>query len=301
MWRLTRPAAAVVVAVSGLWILVCPATLAPTDDGMLRLTVLDVGQGDSVVVRFPGGRSLLVDTGGFRGTSSFDIGGRVVSPALWALGVRRLDVLTITHGDPDHIGGAASVFRDLSPREIWEGVPVPPNKDLRALRREADSHAAFWRTLHAGDTFSFGGTTLRVWHPPVPDWERQRVRNDDSLVLELRLGEVSILLPGDVGAGVERSLAARLQPAGLRVLKVPHHGSATSSSPALLAATRPAVAILSAGRGGWLGRDVLDRYRAAGATMFRTDQDGAVTVETDGTRVEVTTHGGRHRTFHATR
>jgi len=136
-----------------------------------------------------------------------------------------------------------------------------------------------------------------VLHPPAPDWERQRVRNDDSLVLELRFGRVSILLPGDVGAEVERGLALRLQPSGLSVLKVPHHGSATSSSAALLAAVRPAVAILSAGRGGWLGGGVLERYRAAGAAMFRTDQDGAVTVETDGNRVEVSTFSGRHGTF----
>jgi competence protein ComEC len=297
--RLAHPAATLVVIGSGLWILMDPATLARPRDGVLRLTCLDVGQGDSAVVRFPDGRTLLVDTGGLRGTSSFDIGGRVVSPALWALGVRRLDILAITHADPDHAGGAASVFRDFSPREIWEGIPVPANEDLQVLRRAAVAHAVAWRTLHAGDSATFGGTALRVLHPPVSDWERQRVRNDDSLVIELRLGRVSILLPGDVGAEVERSLTGGLQPSGLCVLKVPHHGSATSSSPALLVAARPTVAILSAGRGGWLGRGVLERYHAAGATMFRTDQDGAVTVETDGNRVEVTTHGGRHRIFNA--
>jgi len=295
--RLAHPVATLVVIGSGLWILVHPATLVHSRDGMLRLTCLDVGQGDSLVVRFPDGRALLVDAGGLRGTSSFDIGGRVVSPALWALGVRRLDVLAVTHADPDHAGGMAAVFRDFSPRQIWEGIPVPANEDLQALRRDAGSHAVPWRTLHAGDSFAFGETALRVLHPPVSDWERQRVRNDDSLVLELRLGRVSILLPGDVGAEVERGLAARLRPSGLSVLKVPHHGSATSSSPALLAAVRPTVAILSAGRGGWLGRGVLERYRAAGATMFRTDQDGAVTVETDGSRIEVTTRSGRHLTF----
>jgi len=292
-----RFAATFVVIGSGLWILVRPATLARPRDGMLQVTCLDVGQGDSAVVRFPDGRTLLVDAGGLRGTSSFDIGGRVVSPALWALKVRRLDVLAITHPDPDHAGGSASVFRDFSPREVWEGIPVGANEHLQILRREATAHAVPWRSLHAGDSFSFGAAALRVLHPPAPDWERQRVRNDDSLVLELRLGRVSILLPGDVGAEVERGLALRLQPSGLSVLKVPHHGSATSSSAALLAAVRPAVAILSAGRGGWLGGGVLERYRAAGAEMFRTDQDGAVTVETDGNRVEVTTFSGRHGTF----
>jgi competence protein ComEC len=295
--RLAQCAATLLMVSSGVWILVYPATLARPRDGLLRLTCLDVGQGDSALVRFPDGRTLLVDTGGLRGTSSFDIGGRVVSPALWALGVRRLDVLAITHADPDHSGGAASVFRDFAPREVWEGIPVPANEDLQVLRREASRHAVRWRTLHAGDSFSFGGTALRVLHPPVSDWERQKVRNDDSLVLELRFGQVSILLPGDVGTEVERSLAGRFQPSGASVLKVPHHGSATSSSQALLAAARPTVAILSAGRGGWLGRGVLQRYHALGATLFRTDRDGAITVETDGKAIRVTTQSGKHRIF----
>ena len=96
----------------------------------LRLTMVDVGQGDAILVQTPDGHALLVDAGGTPGP--FDIGGRVVTPALWALGVRRLDWLAMSHGDRDHVGGAPSVLRDLAPAEIWEGVPVPPDPDRAA-------------------------------------------------------------------------------------------------------------------------------------------------------------------------
>ena len=113
-------------AACGAWILVEPVTLlAPGVRGRLRVTVLDVGHGDAVLVQLPDRRSLLVDAGGSMSGSTFDIGGRVVAPALWALGTRRLDALVLSHADPDHAGGAAAVLRDFRPREIWEGMPVP--------------------------------------------------------------------------------------------------------------------------------------------------------------------------------
>jgi competence protein ComEC len=130
-----RRAAAILVAACGLWILVEPVTLvAPGVSGRLRLVVLDVGHGDSILLQLPDRRSVLVDTGGSLGGSSFDIGGLVVAPALWALGTRRLDVLVVTHGDPDHAGGAAALVRDFRPREIWEGIPVPNLPAMQALR-----------------------------------------------------------------------------------------------------------------------------------------------------------------------
>ncbi len=114
----------------------------------LRVTVVDVGQGEAIAVQFPGGRSLLVDTGGTPGP--FDIGGRVVTPSLWALGIRRLDWLAITHADLDHIGGARSVLSDLAPREVWEGIPVPRSPDLQRLRADARALGVNWRTVRRG-------------------------------------------------------------------------------------------------------------------------------------------------------
>src|SRR4029077_15813892 len=97
------------------------------------------GQGDSVIVRFPLGRTLIVDTGGTTGASSFDIGARVVAPVLRDAGVWRLDFMSLTHGDPDHIGGAAAIIREFRPRQVWEGIVVPSFAPLRALRTEAQA------------------------------------------------------------------------------------------------------------------------------------------------------------------
>jgi competence protein ComEC len=286
------------VAFSGLWILASPARLdRPADRGCLVVTILDVGQADAILVRFPNGRSLLIDAGGQRGASTFDVGSRVVAPALWAIGVRRLDFLAITHGDPDHIGGAPAVLRDFRPREIWEGVPVPPDALLNALRASANRVGASWRTLQGGQTIEFERVALSVWHPPPPDWERQKVRNDDSLVLELRMGGVSVLLPGDISGEIEQVVGPRLAPAAFRLLKVPHHGSASSSTRGFLSAARPDVAVLTIGRGTTIARDVIARYRDAGVTLLRTDSDGAVTMTTDGSSVEIRTFAGARWTL----
>ena len=121
------------------------------------------------------------------------------------------------------------------------------------------------------------------------------MRNDDSLVLELRLGEVSLLLTGDIGREVEPQIGSRLAPVRLRVVKVPHHGSRNSSSTEFVDATRPSVAVVSAGRANRFGHpapSVVQRYREAGASLFRTDQHGAITVETDGHQIRVRTMTG---------
>lgn len=261
----------------------------------LRVHFLDVDQGDATLVRFPDGRSLLVDAAGqVRGGA--DVGGRVVVPAVWALGVRRLDHLAITHGHPDHVGGAGAVLRDLRPREVWEGVPVPASGPLAELRAAARAAGAAWRTLGAGDVQVIGTVRMSVLHPPRPDWERPRVRNDDSLVLELRYGGVSIVLPGDVGAGVEGSIAAALEPSVLRVVKAPHHGSRTSSSAPFVEASRPVLAVMSAGRDHAFGHphpEVVARYEAAGAVVLATGDEGGIAICTDGRRLAAATRDGR--------
>ena len=294
-----RRAGAFTAAACGLWIVVAPASVGSSGPELLRVTFLDVGQGDSAIVQFPDGRTLSIDAGGTASTA-FDIAERVIAPAFWALGVRRLDYMSITHGDVDHIGGAPSLFRDFIPFEVWEGVPVPPHAPTRALRALADAHASVWRTLQPGDRMSFGKVNLIVHHPPHPDWERQRVRNDDSEVIELRHGGVSLVFTGDISREIERVISPAFTPAAIRILKVPHHGSATSSSQSFLDALRPDIAVFSAGRGNPFGHPVpmvLARYRDAGAAIYRTDHDGAVTVETDGTTVRVSTFTGRKLTL----
>ena len=200
---------------AGAGTMTCGGRRAP-----LRVLFLDVDQADATLVQLPDGHALLVDAGGtVRGR--FAVGERVVSPTLWNAGVRRLDYLALTHGDPDHIGGAMAVLEDFRPREIWEGVPVPSSVPLRQLRMAASRNRSGWRALQTGDTLRVGEVHVRIWHPRPPDWERQAVRNDDSLVLELRYKDVSIVLPGDIGAAVESTLAETIPPAPVRVVKVP--------------------------------------------------------------------------------
>jgi competence protein ComEC len=318
-WRVPPPAAFVVVAfyVSGLtWVAAShrtyrrscgvafgaliivvaiePATaLNQPRQGWLRLTMVDVGQGDALLVQFPSGESLLVDAGGGGGPSArFDVGDRIVTPALWASGVRRLNWLAITHADLDHIGGAVAVTSTFTPRETWEGVPVPRESE----RSRLVAVSTVWRQLQRHDRLRIGGATLEVLHPPLADWERQRVRNEDSLVLRLRYGDAEILLTGDVGAETERALAVEDDRAPLRILKVAHHGSRTSSAKEFIDRYAPQVALVSAGRGntfGHPGPDVLERLRAVGANVFRTDRDGAVIIETDGRALTVRSMRGR--------
>jgi competence protein ComEC len=204
--------------------------------------------------------------------------------------------LALTHGDRDHVGGALGVTEDLQPREIWEGIPVPRNVDLARLKRLAADRGIVWRTVRAGARIAIGSLALDTVHPPDPDWERQKVRNDDSLVLRIQYGRVEVLLTGDAGAEFEQRLPDDLSAAPIRILKAGHHGSRTSTSDRLVAAMRPQVALISVGRGNLFGHpapDVLARLSAAGAQIFRTDRDGAISVETDGVTVRILTALGR--------
>jgi competence protein ComEC len=262
---------------------------APPAPGILRVVVLDVGQGDATAVMFPDGTALLIDAGGLAGTT-FDIAGRVVVPALHVLHVARLHALVLTHGDPDHVGGAEGVLRVFAPAAVWEGVPVPPHPALRAIAARAASQRLLWRAVRAGDVDRAGEVEIRVLHPAEPDWERQRVRNDDSIVIELRYRDVSILLPGDIGREVERALIPALRLAPTVILKAAHHGSATSTSDEWLDATKPSAVIFSAGRNNRFGHPapaVVERVERRGVPMFNTASDGAVFVETDGRSVRV--------------
>ena len=293
---------AAVAVIAALWILVDPRTIAASrGDGRLHVTFIDVGQGDAIFVRFPLGSTLLVDTGGLAFASSFDIGDRVVAPVIRTAGFARLDFLALTHGDPDHVGGAPSIVREFRPREVWEGIPVPRSEPLTALRTQAQAMGARWANVYNGDRTIADGVEIAARHPRVAEWERQKIRNDDSLVLDLRWRDVSVLLTGDIGREVERTLGATVPPARLRIVKVPHHGSLTSSTAEFVRALRPAVAVVSAGRGNHFGHpvpEVLERYREVGAEIFRTDKDGAVTVDTDGMSMEVQAFTGRRLSLH---
>ena len=266
-----------------------PQTPAPAGPDLLRVVVLDVGQGDATLATLPGGQALLIDAGGLAGTT-FDIAGRVILPALRALGVRQLHAFVLTHADPDHIGGAAAVLDRLATANVWDGIPVPPHAARRALVETAARSGTMWRTVRPGDVERSGGVEVRVLHPAEPQWERQRVRNDDSIVLELRHGDVSILLPGDIGMEGESAILERLDPGSTVILKAAHHGSATSTGDALLDAVRPDAVIFSTGRLNRFGHPaapVVGRLAQRRVPTFNTAEDGAVFIESDGHSVVV--------------
>jgi competence protein ComEC len=278
-------------------LLIITASPAPQNIRGLRLTMFDVGQGDALIVQV-GQRSVMVDAGGSPFGGSFDVGSRVLEPALWARGVSAIDTLLLTHGDPDHIGGAATLIDDFGPRHLWQGIPVPRAHSLQAVLERAAAAGAALAERRDGEEFRIGDARLLVLHPAPPDWERQRVRNDDSVVIQILFHDVALLLTGDIGADIERAIVPKLAPARVRILKVAHHGSRTSTSRELLDAWRPQIALISCGRGNPFGHpapDVIARLEAIGARIYRTDLDGEITIDTDGQRVFVRTFTGGNR------
>jgi len=258
----------------------------PAADGRLHLTVIDVGEGDSLLLRSGSGRALLVDTGGGR-DARFDPGERRVAPELWRDGLRRLDALLITHAHPDHAGGAAYVCRAFRIGEVWEG-PAAPADPVWRRTLGALPPGLSRRTLAAGMRLSWQDVRIGVVSPPPPRRAPLQVHNEDSLVLDVGFGEVHLLLTGDLAGPAEEQLHA--EPAF--VLKVPHHGAGGSSSEAFVAAVRPRLALVSAGVHNPFGHprpEVVTRYTRAGALVLRTDRDGTIEVATDGQRVWVRT------------
>jgi competence protein ComEC len=278
--------------VAGMALVLAGATafvLGPgaTTDGRMALTVLDVGQGDCLVLRSPRGRSWLVDAGGGF-DSRFDPGEAVVGPYLWSQGMRRLEGVVVTHAHPDHVGGVPFLLRSFGIGEVWEGVAPRYDRGYHTLNAALKEAAVRRRTVTRGVVTTWDGVVMRVvWPEPSggPPWS---TRNDDSVVLDVSYGDVHFLLAGDIEDGAE----SRLPPGRAQVLKVPHHGSKSSSSPGFIAAVGPRLAVVSAGYKNRFGHPhptVVERLHRAGVRLYRTDRDGAVTVATDRSAIWVKT------------
>lgn len=263
--------------------------------GKLEVTVLDVGQGDSIFAAFPDGRTLLIDGGGNYGGGRIggmrtapDVGEEVVSRYLWFRGLKRLDAVALTHAHEDHLGGLRAVLENFRAREFWVGhdVASPAYRELLQLARARGvplTHQA------RGQTFFWGGVAGRILWPDSPN-EVQSARNDDSVVLRLEFGRAALLLPGDIERPVERELAGQGGQIAAAFLKVAHHGSKTSTIAELLQAVAPRFAAISVGENNPFGHphpDVLERLRAAGVRVLRTDRDGAITASSDGQTLHV--------------
>ncbi len=256
-------------------------------DPDLRVTFLSVGEGDAAVVRFAGGRVMVIDAGS-AWPGGFDFGERVVARYLWAEKILRVDYLVVSHPDLDHFGGMAFIARNFSPREFWTSGAAKNEPTYAALMAEVAAEKIPLRVIDSAmRPLVLGDASVRCLGP-APDESATR---DNNLSMVLRIAQdsrnlpaQSVLFTGDIEAAGERALLAHTPAAMLAatVLKAPHHGSRTSSSSAFIAAVRPQVAVLSLGyrnRFGFPAAAVVKRYLAAGARVLRTDRSGAVSVD----------------------
>ncbi len=254
----------------------------------LTVTVLDVGQGDSILVEFPGKTKMLIDAGGLP-SGDFDIGENVVSPVLWDKGIKKIDLLVLSHAHSDHVNGLPAVARNFRIGEFWEGIPAPDHPAYAALRGALDGAPV--RRISRGFRTSAGGVDIVAIAPAVRT-ETGPADNDSSLVLRLVDRSIAILLPGDIGRAVEEVILGSEGIVQSQVLKAPHHGSDSSSSEAFLNAVKPEYIVISAGRGNRSGLPhpaVTARYERSGARVLRTDLHGAVEFRSDGRRLAVRT------------
>ncbi len=263
----------------------------------LKVTFLDVGQGDSILIEFPRGKRMLIDGGGLY-EDRFDIGKNVIAPFLWKKKIRSIDTLVLTHPDPDHLKGLNFIASQFKIGQFWDNGFQTNSEPYLLLRKTLEEKKIKpWSIHDETPPQHLHGVDLSFLNPPVwnttsrepPD---PRDLNHFSLVMKLRFQNVSVLLTGDIGKEAEERILSKGVPLRVDILKIPHHGSSSSSSPLFVERVKPTYAILSVGKR-HMGRlphpDVLKRYQQSGSKIFRTDQHGAITVTTDGEHIEVKT------------
>jgi len=258
----------------------------------LKVTFISVGQGDAALIEFPRGAVMLIDGGGFRGggeKNGFDTGKSIIAPLLRYKKIKRVDYMVLSHAQQDHMGGLRYVAANFPVGAFWWNGFGDLGRLGDAL---SDKGVPILRSGKEKKTFFIDRVKVEVM-PLVPD--AAVGINNESLVARVSYGSRSFLFTGDVEAMGEGYLSSAMR-GNMRadVLKAPHHGSDTSSTPAFLRAVRPRIVVISVGRGnrfGFPSAQSLERYAGAGALVFRTDRDGAVELTTDGRALEVKTYG----------
>ncbi len=279
-----------------------PPSLHPRQ---LELTAIDVGQGDSLLVAFPNSKLMLIDGGGVlsfgrRPKSRFDTGEDVVSPYLWTRSIRKIDILVLTHAHDDHAGGLPAIIENFHPRELWTGA-TPASPAWSAVRKAALAENTKIVAMTSGECFQYGDAQIDVLSPPADYRPGDSPKNNDSLALRVTYGRRAFLLTGDMEKPMESRLLASRLPVRADVLKVGHHGSNTSSTNPFLDAVAPTFAVISDGFENSFHHPnplVLGRLAAHRAEVLRTDEQGLITVRTDGRRIWVETFSASAASHH---
>jgi competence protein ComEC len=277
--------------------------------GKLTIHFLDVGQGDSAFIVFPGGRTMLVDGGGelqFNsrqpdndGTENdfsegaFSIGEAVVSRFIWSLGRTRVDYIVATHADADHIGGLSAIARNFRVDDAIIGHAPDHDPEFEFFARTVSRNGIPLSVVNAGDRFEIDGIGIEVLWPPPASSTPVTSNNNDSVVLRLVYGSTSVLLAGDIEQTAEELLLASHADLHADVLKVPHHGSKTSSIESFIDAVDPKYAVISVGERSRFGHPhavVVNRYLSRGVRILQTGLNGTVTFDLDGEALDVKTY-----------
>ena len=259
-----------------------------------EINFLDVGQGDCALIQLRSGKTILIDGGGTY-DNRFDIGRRVVAPSLWNKGIRAIDLVVLSHPHPDHMNGLQYILKQFPVAQVWETGRDPDLPGYADFSRIIAERQLPRKTVSAEDPpVMLGEAELRVLHPSRLFGGRERQayagENNRSLVLRIAFDDTTCLFTGDIGAQAEQWLVSTKRNLKSDVVKVPHHGSKSSSSETFVAMAQPKVAVITVGKGNRYNHpsaEVLARYENNGTKICRTDQDGAVTV---------TVHNGRLKT-----
>jgi competence protein ComEC len=283
---------------------------APEANGRLTIDFLDVGQGDSALITFPNGETMLVDGGGKasyenrdsneNGEQPFEpdvttIGENVVSPFLWEKGYSRIDYIVATHADADHIQGLVDVASNFNIRCAYFGRRPTGDHDFIELANVLDKKRIPSKIISAGDRFTIGGVDIDVLFPKADDSPTALSDNNHSVVLKLTYGQRRMLLTGDIEKEAEADLLSDREAVAADVVKVPHHGSRTSSTRSFVTSVNSSMAIISVGRHSMFGHphpEVVQRWIESGTKMFFTGASGTVTVSTDGSDLVAKTYLG---------
>lgn len=263
----------------------------------LRCVFLDVGQGDAALLRLPSGENILIDAGPAPGEEEntesmgqtrleMDAGKEVILPALKRFGVKRLDRVILSHKHLDHYGGLLSILKEVPVGEVVEtrsSYSTPPYERLLRLIQKKRIRYRQVSATSRGETF--GGAQFKFLGPRREYAETLSDANNNSLVVKVTYGSVSILFAGDIEQEAETDLSALGERLKSTVLKVAHHGSQTSSTGPFLDMVNPEVAVISCGRQNPFRhphRGTLDRLSKMRCRLYRTDFEGSLVFETDG-------------------